>query len=556
MAALQTFKDLNRLRHIIDVFLKHGFGYLITETGLHLHLPFHKKLKSRFQKVSSNNVMAVQLRHTFEELGGTFIKLGQLLSLRPDLVPKEFCNEFKELQDAVPPFPFEQAKKIIETELKKPLNKVFSKFDKKPVASASMAQVYKAVLKRNKKTVAVKVQRPTIREIMKEDIDLMHYIAKLLKKTNKFGIDPIQVVDEFKRYTERELNFKSEALNAEKLRKNLSSLKTTKIPKMYFDYTTSKVLVMDFVSGISAANMEQIKEKYPNREKFIKNAIDSIFKQVLLDGFFHADSHPANIIFLKDQKIAFIDFGIIGTIKKSERLKILLTLKNMYEGNKEAACSSILSFCDIKNATDMKGFKEEASKEMSQVAESNHLLGEAGPGKAIFNIINIASNYKIKVPIDIVLFAKAFFTMEGTIFNLDPTVALMDEVKKRVKKHFGKKLYIGEFMHKSEETVKDIVEFVTKLPEHAEKILEHLEEKKQDNSEKIVKLQNQVTNLHEKIVIGIIIIAFLLGFTLFSLYGNIKMVMGMPLPFMIFLLAVIFGIIYSIFSLNLRNKNI
>ena len=556
MAALQTFKDLNRLRHILGVFTKHGFGYLATETGLHLHLPFFKRLKSRFQRPNSNDIMALQLRHAFEELGGTFIKLGQLLSLRPDLVPQEFCDEFKELQDAVPPFPYNQAKEIIEKELKKPLNKIFLKFNKKPIASASMAQVYKAVLKRNKQTVAVKVQRPTIREIMKEDIDIIYHIAKLLKKTNKFGIDPVGIVDEFKRYTERELNFKAEALNAEKLRRNLSSLKNTEIPKMYFDYITNKIIIMDFVKGIPISELEQLKTKYPNRKKFVKNYINSLFKQILVDGFFHADSHPANIIILKNQKVAFIDFGIIGTITKKERIKVLLALKYIYEGKEEQAYEAIKSFCDTTNAINLNKFKEEAKKELINVIESDHLLGETGPGRALFNIINLTSKYKIKVPIDIVLFAKAFFTMEGTIHQLDPTLDFVEEIKKRVKKHFGKRIYIGEFIHKGEETINDIVEFVNKLPEHAEKILENLEEKKKDDSEKIIKLKNQITNLHEKIIIGIIILSFLVGFTLFSAYGNIKLIMGLPLPFIIFLLAVVFGIIYSIFNLNSKNKNI
>jgi len=556
MQAPQAIKDINRLRHIIDVFVKHGLGYLITETGLHIHLPIHKRIQSQFQKPTSNKVMAYQLRKAFEELGGTFIKFGQLLSLRPDLVPQEFCEEFKILQDNVPPFPFEQAKKIIETEFKKPLNKIFLKFDKKPIASASIAQVYKATLKFNKQIVAVKVQRPNIKEIMNEDIDIMLHISSFLKKRNKFNIDPIEIINEFKRYTERELNFKLEAANAEKIHRNLKDIPSTKIPKMYFDYITEKIIVMEFINGIPISELEKLKQKYPNRKKIIKNYIDSLFQQILINGFFHADSHPANIIIQKDQKIAFIDFGIIGNINPKERTKILIALKCIYEKNKDSAFDAIMSFCDTKKAVNLNKLKEEGSKELNKVVEADHLLGETGPGRALFNVINLCGRYNVKVPIDIVLFSKAFFTMEGTVHELDPTLDFLKEIRSRVEKHFGKTLYIKEFIQHSNKVVEDTLELISNLPEHAEKILERLEDKKEDNSEKILSLEKQILISNEKIMASILIIAFLIGLFLFTQFGTIKFILGLPLPFVIFLVAIALTLIYTITKFLSKNKNI
>ena len=246
----KDIKDVRRFKEILLVFFEEGFGYYLAKAKLHFHLPFTKRIKPA-REVNDKQVQAIKLRKAFERLGPTFVKLGQLLSLRPDLVPKEFSQEFEKLQDAVPPFTYNQAKKIIETDLGKPLTQVFKSFDKKPIASASIAQVHKAIMK-NGKVVAVKVQRPNIKETIDADLDILFFIAKELEKhfPKLRNYRPVDVVKEFALWTRKEIDFEIKARNAIRLKEELKNDPNVDVPQIYSKLSSKKVLVMDFVTGV------------------------------------------------------------------------------------------------------------------------------------------------------------------------------------------------------------------------------------------------------------------------------------------------------------------
>ena len=295
-----AYRDAHRLKQIVSVLFKSGLGYYIYQLKLGGHLFWHQRIEQKKPEDLPNKI-----RMAMDELGGAFIKLGQLLSLRSDLIPKEYCDEFAKLQDNASSFSFDDAKGIIETELKHKIDEVFSHFEKEPIASASIGQVHKARLL-NGTRVVIKVQRPEIKELMDADIDLLYHLADLLQnhveELKNYNLKDI--VDEFKRYTLNELDYLKEGKNIDRFFKNFFNSETVKIPKVHWDFTTKKVLVMSYIDGIPIDDKEGLRDWNCDEKIISENLANCFLKQVFEDGFFHADPHPANIFVLPGNKIA------------------------------------------------------------------------------------------------------------------------------------------------------------------------------------------------------------------------------------------------------------
>nr|MCK4930223.1 AarF/ABC1/UbiB kinase family protein [Nanoarchaeota archaeon] len=255
----KQFRGIKRFEQVLKVITKYELGHFLEKA----------KLKKRSFKLKKKMTRPIELRMILEELGGTFIKLGQLLSLRPDLIPKEYCDELSKLQDDIEPFSFEEVKHVIKAEFKKPINKLFKKFEKKPVATASIGQVHVARLKNNKK-VAVKVMRPGIKALIHTDLEILEHLARLFKHHVKQNIvDPEEIFEEFKRYTENELDYLKEAYNIKRFYNNFKKERKIKIPRVYDKFTTHRVLTMEFVEGVEVRQILIHPKKYKrfNRKK-------------------------------------------------------------------------------------------------------------------------------------------------------------------------------------------------------------------------------------------------------------------------------------------------
>ena len=278
---IKDVRDIRRFNEILVVLFEEGFDFLIYETGIKVHIPFGKIIKKKL-KNSENLKPEVRLRKTLERLGPTFIKFGQLLSVRPDLVPKEYAKELENLQDNVPSFPFEQVKEILEKEFGKKLGDIFASIEKTPIAAASISQVHKAVLKTGEK-VAVKIQRPNVKKVMETDIEIMEYFAHVAENNiddlKKFR--PVRIVDEFKEWTEKELDFKLEARNAKRFYQNFKNSRTVHIPFIYDELTTERVLTLEFIEGVELHDTNEIKKRKLDFKKIIQNGFDAIMTQVL-----------------------------------------------------------------------------------------------------------------------------------------------------------------------------------------------------------------------------------------------------------------------------------
>jgi len=526
----KDIKDIKRLEKIVAVFFEEGLGYYVKKLKLHSHLPFKKKI-SPTKEINDNQIQAVYLRKAFEKLGPTFIKFGQLLSQRPDLVPHEFSEEFEKLQDNVPTFPFSSVKKIIEEEFNKPFNKIFKKFEKKPIASASIAQTHKAVLNSGQ-TVAVKIQRPQIKKMIDADMDILFSIAQSLEKRfpKLKNYRPVDAVKEFAYWTRRELNFEVEAKNAEKLREVLKSNPQLKIPKIYPKYSTKKVLTMEFIDGKKIDDLNYLKKYKINKSKLIVVYFNSILEQSLLHGFFHADPHPANLFVQKNGKLVYLDYGIVGELTAEDRKQIINFVHSIPEKNVKKSLDIIISLADIQEENNLDEFKKFGFEILESVYSST--IEEKSFGRAIYELFSLGNRYGVVFSSNKMLIVKTIYQAEGLGLRLDPKFKVADGFVGFADKYLQQKFNPQKIVKKTKDLLWDNKDLLLEFPDHLRKIIEHLEKDEPPqkfNTKQIIELEKELEYLGRRrnlfFIAAVLVMASAL---LFYLEGRTH-IMGFPL---------------------------
>ncbi len=551
---IKEVRDINRLREIITVLFEEGFDFLIAKIRLKHKVPLTKRLKARIEQKKKFSIEK-RLRLTLERLGPTFIKFGQVLSVRPDLIPKSYIRELENLQDKVPSFSYDIVKQQVKKELGKNIEDLFLQFEKNPIASASISQVHKAILKNNKK-VAVKIQRPNVRKIMETDIEIMFYVAKLLEKQipkiKKFN--PTQIIEEFAKWTEKELDFKKEAVNAKRFARNFSRDKTVKIPEIYDSFTTNKILTMEFIDGIELHNIKQIKKKKINLQPLIEHGFNAVLTQVFIHGFFHADPHPGNIIITNDKKIAFVDFGIVGHFDEDLKAKSIDLFSGIIENDTEKIVDTLveLSHTAVEN-------KYELKYEISDILEPLQYgdIGNVKVSHILEEIMDISLNYGLKMPMPFVLFGKTIITLEGVALEYDPKFNLVENskpfIEKLIRQRYNPVYVFNNFM-------KDMFKFkkfAEEFPERTSKALDRIEKgaiKVDIEDTDIKKLSLEIDKSGNRVAYSMLIAALLIVGALTLNFGD-PFFLNVPLvPFLSFLAALTLSMVL-LFSI-LREKNI
>ncbi len=427
MGLKQTYQNAGRLKEIAQVFLELELHHLIDVFSFQKHLPWHKRIH---KKETLSHTQPETVRLIFERLGGAFLKLGQLLALRPDLIGKEYSKEFESLLDQVPEQPWEDIEPIINSRLKKGI-KTFKSFNKKPIASGSIAQVYKAKL-HNGKEVAVKVRRPGIEKQFNEDINIMFALTEILsKKYDLEFLDPEAIVTEFKKYTLKELDLNHELRNIVRFKKNFQEHKNIHIPKPYEHYCSEDILVMEFINGT------QLLEKRPRQtnKKIVQTLHKAVNKQLFEDGFFHADLHPGNILIEKTSKgprIAFIDFGIVGYINKNLKKKMRNLFLALIEGSLEKTSHALIELSTNRSDPDPHKIEEGIYHAIGDYYGMP--INKMPIPKMLSDLIDVARKTNLTLPSQIVLFSKSLLTLDGSARELDPTFNVVETAKPYIKK--------------------------------------------------------------------------------------------------------------------------
>ncbi len=402
-------RDLGRVRTIATVLASHGFGSLLQASGLS---PYAAKSKTE----QDGSSQAVRLRRVLVELGPTFVKLGQVLSVRPDIVPQSMITELSKLQDTVPPVSWEQAKLVIETELDAPLEEVFAQVQEAPVASASIAQVHLATLKDGRE-VALKVQRPGIQKVIRSDLHILHSLASLVEgRLDLPGVyTPTAIVKEFDAAIAEELDFACEARNAERFRECFIEEPQVMVPRIYRRFTTPRLLVMERVHGTP---LSQVPDDDPRLEPGIQELVESTIAQVFDHGFFHADPHPGNLVLMDDGRLAFLDFGLCGSLTAQMRETLVTIMVALVFQDAETLALSIYHAGGVQGRVDLRAFKAEIERLLQKYHGAS--LADLSTQASLVEFIQVSARFHIKLVPEYALLARSASIVDGILRSRVP----------------------------------------------------------------------------------------------------------------------------------------
>jgi len=422
-----AFQNLKRLRDIVTVMTRHGFHPMMDM----LHLSRAMSVKDRIlrRKPLSGKeelTFAVRARQALEELGPTFIKFGQILSTRPDIVPHEFIMELMKLQDSVAPFPYADVVKAVEAEFKKPVSELFASIDQTPVAAASIAQVHNAVTLSGE-NVVIKVQRPGIGQTVENDISILRYIARLAERymPESRVYDPAGMVEEFARVIRREMDFTLEASYTTRFRENFEGDERVFIPRIFWELTGRQVLTMDRVAGIKVDNIAALSEGGIDAKKVVLLVVDVFFKQVFEFGLFHGDLHSGNIFVLGPERIALVDFGIVGRIDAPMKQHLADILINFVSEDFEGLTKVYQRMGILPETLDRASFESEYYDIMLRYF--GRPFKHVKMGELMLDYIRIAARHDIRMPRELLLFSKCMIELEGLARLLFPEADILKE---------------------------------------------------------------------------------------------------------------------------------
>ncbi len=414
----RSVRHLRRYREIVEVMGRHGFGQLVDLLQLRSYLALPRWLLRRGRSAPALGAPQ-RLRLALEELGPTFVKLGQILSTRPDLIPPAYIAELARLQDTVPPEPWEPIRAQIEVELGAPPEELFASFERVPIAAASLSQVHAATLPDGTEVV-VKVQRPDIRETIETDLEILFDLARLLQEHTPLGeiYDLPEIAEDFASTLRAELDFYREGRNADRFRANFAGEPYLYIPRVYWDYTTRRVLVLERIHGIKIDQIEALDAAGYDRYRIGLHAARIIIKEVLEDGFFHADPHPGNFVVMPGEVIGAMDFGMVGYLSRRERADLIRLYIVSVRLDEEGIVEQLIRMGAATGRVDRAGLQ----RDIARLLRKYHglPLKEIRAREVVEEVMPIAFRHHLHLPSEYWLLGKTLAMMEGVGLQLAP----------------------------------------------------------------------------------------------------------------------------------------
>ncbi len=539
----KRFAGIKRFEQILKVMTKYEMGYYLERIGV--------KKKSLFSR--KRTTRPVELRMMLEELGGTFVKLGQLLSLRPDLIPREYCDELSKLQDDCEPVPYNEIEHVIKAELKQPVKKLFKSFEKQPLASASIGQVHVAKLKNGKK-VAVKVMRPGIKALIESDLEILDYLSRLLKHHLKSNIiDPEEIFDEFKHYSENELDYLKEAHTIKLFYNNFRKERKVRIPQVYEKLTTKKVLTMEFIEGAELKKVIVNPKKYKgiNKKRVSELIVASVMKQIFVDGLFHADPHPGNII-VKNDSIGFIDFGITCRMDNEMREKLELFFSNLLSRNTNGLVKSFISLNIVDADVDVNALKRDLAETLGEYYDT--AMDRIDMADLFIKSLSVARKHSIRFPRDLVLLGKALITLQGVNIELNPEFNLVQATRPFITHLEKQKTKSSYLLRRLAMETQRFAEFVHDLPDESRKVYNTVQKADvalDSINNDLRSLTTEIRLESWRIIMGIIVAALIIGA---SLAYNIEPFLSKT--FILLAGIIVLYLLYSIVRDSFRRRRV
>ena len=530
---------LKRYKDVVALFLKYGRGDLVPQTGL-TSAPVEQD-----RALQKSQPKAEEFADDLERLGPTFIKLGQLLSTRGDLLPAPYLEALARLQDQVEPFSIEEVEQIVSSELGGRLSKLFSDFDREPVAAASLAQVHRARM-RDGRAVVVKVQRPNIRGQIVEDLEALEEAAGFIDAHTEVGkrYEFSNMLADLRRSLLRELDFQKEASNLMRMSRSLREFEHLVVPEPIEDYTTSRVLTMEYVSGKKITDVSQLRLMEIDGLALSEELFRAYLKQILVKGFFHADPHPGNILLTDDDRIALIDLGMVGHVSGRFQDNLLRLLLAISEGQGDEAAQIAIRMGDAKPNFDKADFQTRVANLVSRHADTT--LEQIDAGQVALEITRIAADCWFRLPSQFTMIAKALLNLDQVVYTLapdfDPNAIIRDEASGILARKMTESVDSGSILSR----LLEVKEFVERLPNRVNKILDAV-----GNNELSVKVDaidervvlDGLQKVANRITLGLILASLIIGAALMMRVETSFKIFGYPgLPTIFFLMAAIAGL--------------
>lgn len=427
-------RQAKRSIEVLSILARNGFADLVDTLRSGMGGGHGERSAVREEQHTSPATRAERIRTVVEELGPTYVKLGQVLSTRSDLVPPDVLIELAKLQDRVGPFPFEAVRSIVEAELGRPLETVFESFDSAPIASGSLGQVHRARL--NGQDVAVKVQRPEIRETIEADIRVMSQLATQLERhVAGWAIHkPTRAVKDFAQTITEELDYKIEASHQDRLEARFKDDPTVRVPRVIREATTSRILTMEFIDGIKVSDLQGLRAAGTDFEEVARRGFRFVLEQTLVDGFFHADPHPGNVFVLPNNVVSFIDYGMMGRLSQRVRDDFVELVHHVIEKNPSRVTESILRLTISEDSVVVPELERDVARTMDlyigrplREMDLSNLLGE---------LLSALARHRLRVPPDLFLMLKAIAQIEASAVALAPEFDVVEEAKPHVRRVF------------------------------------------------------------------------------------------------------------------------
>lgn len=500
-------RHTGRYRAIAMALMRHGFGYMVEELGLYHLLSLPRRLVT--QETHTSLTLGERIRLVLEDLGPTFVKLGQLASTRSDLLPDSIIQELVKLQDNVPPFPADRARAIIEQELDQHMDEIFTSFENIPLAAASIGQVHRAVL-HSGQVVAVKVQRPGILRTMSRDLEILKDLSALAEKRLSWArqYELSRMVEEFSKSLLGELDYTQEARNAEKISQQMD-YDGVYIPDIHWDYTSTRVLTMEYVIGTTLNRRDELLSKGVKLKALAQQLVEMMLRQIFIHGFFHADPHPGNIIRMDDGKLALIDFGMMGRLSEEMKEQLSALIIALMRKNTDAMVRAILRLGVIPEDADRGALHDDMDRLRDEYYDVP--FSKMSIGKALNDLFGIARKHRLVLPPDLTMLGKTMLTLEGVISNLDPTISILEMAepfgRELVKQRFSGSRLQRKFLG----GVADLTESLLELPGQAKQLSAMLNKGKLKLEVVAPELQNlerKLDRIGNRLAFSIVMLAF------------------------------------------------
>ncbi|MBW4055636.1 MAG: ubiquinone biosynthesis protein UbiB [Proteobacteria bacterium] len=473
----RNIRSIRRYLNIVRVLSTYGFDQVLELLGLADVVVRSRRLFRRSIPDIARLTAAERMRLVLEELGPTFIKLGQILSTRPDVIPHAFVHEFEKLQDNVPSFSFEEVLAQITGELGGPVEQFFAEIDPVPLAAASIAQVHRARLKTGEE-VAIKVRRPGIVEVVESDIGALMSLAGLAERhvPGSELYDPVGIVREFARTIRREMDFSREAHTIEKFRDNFIKTGWMYFPRVYWEQCSRGVLTMEYVAGIKVTDRQKLVDQGIDLKLVARRGADSFLEMVLTHGFFHGDLHPGNVLILPDNVICVLDYGIVGRL--DDELKTFLTdiLSAIVNRDMDEVVSLLLFAGDISDSLDIRALKRDLFNFIDGYYEIP--LKEIEVGRMLMEFIEIITLYSIRIPSDLMLLAKSLVLIEGMGRALDPAFDMVEHLRPFIAKALRQKASPRRITRELQQVLSSYLSLARNIPRDLKEIINRINRNK------------------------------------------------------------------------------